>query len=95
MLSANAFNTPRTATVNIGEKVREFKVTTAASFLASVETPSVYNFFARTDAPLDTNVDSNEIVVAGLAAAAAIAVANGEYRVNGGAWTNAPGTVNN
>ncbi len=58
-------------------------------------TPAPFTFADQTNAALSTAVASNAITVSGMNAAAPISVIDGAYAVNGGAYTDAPGMVNN
>lgn len=56
--------------------------------------PDAFDFIDQTEVPLGVTVTSNEIVVSGIDAAASIGVGDiGEYSINGGAFTKAPGSV--
>lgn len=56
-------------------------------------TPDAFTFTDQVDAPVSGTATSAPITVQGINAAAAISVSGGEYSVNGGAFTTAPGTV--
>ena len=56
-------------------------------------TPDAFTFVDQTDVPLSTVTTSNEVTVEGTDAAADISVTNGEYSIDGGAWTSASGTI--
>lgn len=56
-------------------------------------TPDAFAFAPRSGVLRGTTQVSEDIVVAGIDVAVAIAVSGGEYRVNGGAFTAAAGTV--
>lgn len=58
-------------------------------------TPDQFTFTDVISQPLDTEVTSNAITVTGIVAATAIniSVIGGQYSVNAGSWTTAPGTV--
>ena len=58
-------------------------------------TPDAFSFTPQTGVPASSVRTSNAIEVTGINAAAAISIVNGEYRINGGGWTTAPGTVVN
>lgn len=67
----------------------------AASAPAEDTTPDAFSFNDKTDVPLNTEIVSDPITVAGINAAAAISVTGGEYRIDGGSWTSTAGTVTN
>lgn len=83
-------------TLNIGGRGVTFTMVTepprtlphAFAFLSL--TPPYYNSITP-----DSDVGSPPAVVIGINGPAAISVAGGQYSVNGGPWTSAPGTVNN
>ena len=58
-------------------------------------TPDVFSFADQTNLMLSTWVESSSIIVNGINAPTAIAVTKGEYRINGGAYTDAVGIVRN
>lgn len=55
--------------------------------------PDPFAFVDRTGVPLSVLVESAPITVSGIDAATAISVSGGEYSVNGGPFTSAPGNV--
>ena len=57
--------------------------------------PDPFSFAARTGVTAGALLVSNSTTIYGINAAAPIGVTGGEYSVNGGAFTQAPGTVNN
>lgn len=56
-------------------------------------TPDTFSFTPKVDVLLNAIVESNAITVGGINAAASVAIAGGEYSINGGAYTGAAGTV--
>ena len=58
-------------------------------------TPDAFRFTDQTDVARNTTITSTVITVTGINAAAAISVTGGSYSINGTAFTNAVGTVNN
>jgi hypothetical protein len=89
--SSAEFSTAASAVIKIGGVPATFKVTTVAPNV----TPTAFAFTDQTDVPRNSVRTSNAITVAGVEAAVAISVTNGEYAVDGGAFTNAAGTVSN
>src|SRR2546426_865500 len=82
-----------TTTLNIGGDLLAFNVTTGTAGTDTAPDPfRLYTLKAR---PLDTEFTSNTISVTGTEAPAAISASGGRYRVNGGAYTAASGTVVN
>lgn len=57
------------------------------------DTPDDFSFLAVVDADPETQYVSDSAEVTGMDAGTAISVANGEYRINGGAWTSDAGTI--
>lgn len=86
-----AFNTAVTTTLTIGDVSGTFVSTTGSGDT----TPDPFTFTALTEQPLNTQISSNSITVAGINAPAVISIANGEYQINSGAWSNSAGTVTN
>lgn len=60
-----------------------------------VPTPNPFTFVDQTNVPLSTVLTSNAVTVSGMNAAAPISVIDGTYSINGGAYTDADGIVNN
>ena len=90
-LNASAlFATPATATLSIGGVSGSFTATTRAALTL----PDPFAFLAVTDAALSALVVSNPITVTGIEIGVPITVSGGEYNLNGGAFTSAPGTAN-
>lgn len=58
-------------------------------------TPDAFNFTDKTNVAKNTVIESNAIQVSGINAPAIIRVDNGEYSINGKAYTSAQGTVEN
>lgn len=81
-------NTPKTATLTIGGVSGTFTVTTVAD-----TTPTDFTFIAVTGAALSSVNTSNAITVGSIDIPVAISISGGEYRIDNGAFTNAPGTV--
>jgi hypothetical protein len=77
---------------NVQAVVQSVAFTTTA---VADTTPDAFSFTDLSDQVLSTQVESNVITVAGINAAVAISVTDGEYQINGGAWTIAAGTVTN
>ncbi|MEL6722459.1 MAG: S8 family serine peptidase [Pseudomonadota bacterium] len=57
--------------------------------------PDAFSFNDRTGIARSTLVESNTVTIQGIAASAPIRVANGEYRINNGAFTATSGLINN
>lgn len=61
------------------------------------EGPDPFSFQDANNVPLSTLITSEQIQITGLSATADISVSGGtaEYSINGGAWTNLAGTIEN
>jgi M6 family metalloprotease-like protein len=67
---------------------------TGENFFATDDTkPDPFAFTARTGVALSAEVTSNTITVSGINAPAPITITGGSYSINGGAYTDAAGTV--
>jgi len=63
--------------------------------LATDTTPNQFVFADKFNVPLNSITLSNSIIVTGINSLTSITVTDGEYNVNGGAYTSAKGVVNN
>ncbi|MCW8829920.1 MAG: cadherin-like domain-containing protein, partial [Gammaproteobacteria bacterium] len=91
--SSASWSTPVDAVLTIGGVSDTFTVTTEAE---PDTTPNQFSYYDRTDAQLNYLYNStNSIQVSGIVADAPISITGGEYSIDGGAWTSAPGTVSN
>ncbi|HEY5291241.1 MAG TPA: fibronectin type III domain-containing protein, partial [Burkholderiales bacterium] len=63
--------------------------------LATDATPDAFSLAPQTGVPIGSLVTSNAVTVSGINAPASIGITAGEYSINGGSYTSAPGTVNN
>jgi sugar lactone lactonase YvrE len=88
--SSSAFGATTTAVLTIAGFSAPFAVTTVNPDI----TPDPFSFAPVTNAPLATLETSNTVTITGIDIPVPIAIAGGEYSVNGGAWTSAAGTVN-
>ena len=92
--SSTAHSTTVDTVLTIGGVSATFSTTTKAFVADTV--PSQFSYYDRTNAQLNTLYNStNSIQVSGINADAAISITGGEYSIDGGAWTSAPGTVSN
>ncbi len=62
---------------------------------AQSNSPSIFTITPAVGAATGSQVVSSAITVTGLTGTAPISITNGEYQVNGGAWTSLAGTVKN
>lgn len=58
-------------------------------------TPDAFSFTDQSGVPTSSTVTSAAITIAGIDAAAPVTITNGEYSIDGGAWTSAGGNVTN
>lgn len=77
-------------TLTVGGVSDTFSVSTVGANL-----PNAFNFTDQNDVLPNTAVESNVVAISGLNAAATITVTEGEYRLDGGTYTAAAGTINN
>ncbi|MBO0611373.1 cellulase family glycosylhydrolase [Thiothrix fructosivorans] len=89
--SSASFSTSVTTTLTMGGISGSFKSTT----LAKDTKPNSFSFTAQAVVPVSSSVESGVVTVSGINAPAGISVTSGEYRINGGAYTAAAGTVSN
>ena len=91
--SASTGSTQMDTVLTIGGVSATFSVTTKAA-PAPDTTPNQFSYYDRTNAQLNRLYNStNSIQVSGINADAPISVTGGEYSIDGGTWTSAPGTV--
>ncbi len=76
-------------TGSVGSSSYEFIVTTRAG----TTTPAAFSFQAVTGRERSVLADSNEITLSGFELPVPIRVEGGLYSINGGTFTNTPGTV--
>ncbi|MEH6470636.1 MAG: formylglycine-generating enzyme family protein [Halopseudomonas sp.] len=57
--------------------------------------PDSFTFASQSGVAVSSLIESNTIIVAGINRVTAIGITGGEYRINGGRYTNAAGTVRN
>jgi hypothetical protein len=91
LTSAGSFSGTSETTLTIGGVSATFSVTT----MAVDTTPDPFVFADQAGVALSTVITSNSITVVGINSASPISINGGEYSVNGGGFTSAPGTVNN
>ena len=89
--SSAEFETETVVTLTVGNVIRTFNITTAARDIV----PDDFSFSAETGADLDTQYESEVKTISGINDTATISVTNGEYRIDGGAYTSADGTIEN
>ena len=65
----------------------------AARYMASDVTPNAFGFTPLGSQEVSTKVESVPLIISGFDASTPISVKNGEYRINGGEFTSAPGMI--
>ena len=89
-VSASAPGVTVATAVTVGEYSTEFRSTTTTAD----RTPDAFGFTAQSGVPLATAVESNVITPAGFNTPVTVVAGPGsQYRINGGAWTAADGTL--
>jgi hypothetical protein len=58
-------------------------------------TPNPFGFTSVSGVSQNATVSSNVVTITGIDAPAAVSIDVGEYRINGGSWTSAAGTITN
>lgn len=58
-------------------------------------TPDQFTFADQTGVPTSSIAISAPVTITGIDAPAPVTVTDGEYSIDGGAWTSSPGTVSN
>jgi hypothetical protein len=86
--ASSVTNTPVDAVLSVGGIRATFRVTTAPDV-----TPGNFSFTPATNAALSTAVTSGAITLSGFDVAVPVSITNGEYSINGGAFTSAAGTI--
>ena len=89
VLTSATQNTATSTTLTIGGKSSVFTATTKD------ETPVAFTFTPVTGAEISTLYSSNIVTITGITGLVDISIVDGEYRINGGAWTSTAGTITN
>lgn len=94
--SSEEYNTAVSVTLNIGGVMADFNVTTESGPTSIDTTPDVFAFTAQTGVTRGAVITSNEITVNGINAATVVSIsgADGTYSINGEAYSNETGFVN-
>ena len=80
--------------LTIGNLSSTFTSTTKAE-AASDDTPDAISFPTHYDVALATAIESTIVTISGIDIPAAISIDYGEYRIDGGDYTSAPGSIGN
>jgi hypothetical protein len=87
--SSSQYSTTVSATLTIGGVSAAFTATTAAAD----STPNAFEFQKVGNATRGSSVTSHSVTITGIEIPVAIIIVDGEYSINGGAFTSAPGTI--
>jgi hypothetical protein len=88
--SPQQFSTPLTVVLTVGGVSASFTVTT----MAADTTPDAFQFQSKADATRHAWVASTAAAISGINTSAPITIENGEYAIDGGAFTSAAGSIN-
>lgn len=89
LMAASQFSTVAQAVLTIGGVSATFSAVT----VAADTTPDAFGFPRRSDAARGTWINSNTVTVSGINTPAPISIENGEYSIDGGAFTSAAGSI--
>ncbi|VUD66028.1 hypothetical protein TDB9533_03486 [Thalassocella blandensis] len=90
-VASSEFSSDVIVGVTVGAVTETFTITTAVQDI----TPDDFGFTAVDQAPLDSTIGSSTATITGITGAVPISVSNGEYRIDGGAYTSVNGTIEN
>lgn len=90
--SASEYSTRRDTTVTVGGVSATFSTFTET---APDVQPDAFAFTTVRNAAPGALTESETVVISGLSAASTISISGGEYRINGGAYTTASGSISN
>jgi hypothetical protein len=90
LTTSGQFSTPMSAVLTVGG----VSVTFTATTLAADTTPDAFQFARKADAPRDAWATSASATITGINTQAPVVVVNGEYSIDGGAFTTAAGNIN-
>ncbi len=92
--SANYLSTSL-ATLTVGGVSATFNITTLADPTPVPDTtPNAFSFTDQVDVAVNTLISSNSITISGINTATPISIVDGDYAINGGAFSNTSGLVN-
>ncbi len=94
MISADAFDTSKEVSLNVGTVVVPFITQTKSDPVVPDKTPNSFSFDAQTTRVANTPVESDSITVSSINEAVAISVQDGKYSINGGDFISTASTVN-
>jgi len=94
--SSSDFDTKETSTLDIGGTKFTFNIITQSDPFVADTKIKQFTFNNAEAQTINTLVASNSVTIEGINTATDIFISDGsEYRINGGAWTNVAGTIDN
>lgn len=93
LLTTSAYSTEFKTSVTIAGVEIDFKVQTEDEEVIDDSKIANFEFESKLNADLGNEVESNEIVIKGINIDTKIAIVNGTYSINGGAYVSSEGTV--
>lgn len=70
------------------------KTSVLFSVLLADSSPDHFTFTEQSDVARSTQINSNTVTITGIDTATPVSITGGYYRIDGGAWTQAAGTIN-
>ena len=92
-VSSAEYGTSTVTTLTIGGVEGYFESITEAA--PGDSEPDAFTFTELRNAPLGTSSESDVVYISGISVPATVTVAGGEYRIDGGAYTAADGSIDN
>ena len=86
----DAFDSTKNITLTIGGVSDIFTIATTGNTI-----PNPFDIANKSNVALSTLIESDGVTIAGLTTASSISVTDGEYSINGGAYTATAGTISN
>ncbi len=90
-ISSDLFSTVTNTELSVGGVSDTFSLTTVSEDIIA----NPFSFTDQSDAPLNTIIESNTVVITGINSPVSVAITGGEYSIDGASFTNATGTVSN
>lgn len=90
LMSASTTNTSTSATLTVGSVSATFAVTTILDLV-----PDPFSFGSRVDVARSTLIESDPVTISGIDGPTDVTVANGEYSIDGAAYTAVAGKIGN
>jgi hypothetical protein len=93
LISAGTALTTISATLSVGGYAATYSVTTAP--VTGISTPNPFSFLPQTNVAVATLVTSQTVTISGINVVTPVTVVGGQYSINGGPFTAAPGSITN